>query len=103
MYTSFAVSERINAQVIIWAAAGAIYTAAHYLRNIVELVVILAHMMTFEVSWEPVASAATVAIKSMVLVAVIVGCVVGAVMYPAIVVAVFGVWCALMVSKPKGK
>jgi hypothetical protein len=88
MYTSFAFSERINAQVIIWAAAGAVYTAAHYIRNIVELVVILAHMMTFEVSWEPVASAATVAIKSTVLVAVIVGCVVGAAMYPGVVLCV---------------
>jgi hypothetical protein len=88
MYTSFAFSERINAQVIIWAAAGAVYTAAHYIRNIVELVVILAHMMTFEVSWEPVASTATVAIKSTVLVAVIVGCVVGAAMYPGVVLCV---------------
>jgi hypothetical protein len=100
---SYAIRQEVNLQTVLWSLGSAIYTAAHYIRNIVELVVILAHMMTFEVSWEPVASTATVAIKSTVLVAVIVGALAVTATYPAIVVAVFGVWCALMVSKPKGK
>jgi hypothetical protein len=85
---SYAIRQEVNLQTVLWSLGSAIYTAAHYIRNIVELVVILAHMMTFEVSWEPVASAATVAIKSTVLVAVIVGCVVGAAMYPGVVLCV---------------
>jgi hypothetical protein len=92
MSVSYAIRNEVNAQVIIWAICGALYqTAKGAQRFAAYLLACLPALLV----------ALQVGAKTMVLVTVIVGCVVMAAAYPAIVVGVFGVWCALMVSKPR--
>ena len=94
MSVSYSIRSEVNAQVIIWAICGALYqTAVSAQRFAAYLLSLLPALWV----------ALQVVSKATVLVAVLVGAVMVAAMQPAIVVGVFGVWCALMVSKPKGK
>jgi hypothetical protein len=92
MSVSYAISSEINTQVIIWAICGALYQTAKGAQRFAAYL-----LGCLPALWVAV----QVASKASVLVAVVVGCVAIAAMYPAIVVGVFGVWCALMASKPK--
>lgn len=96
--SSYALSERFNAQTILWATGSAIYQVAHCTRNVVELVVIIFHMMTFEVSWNP--ATAKAALK-------FIGCVAGlfagltlAILAPGLVVCVLVLVAFAAMSKP---
>jgi uncharacterized membrane protein YuzA (DUF378 family) len=94
MSVSYMIRNEVNFQTILWDSAIAVYRLARLIVSIA----------TWLATCGPAALAALqVGVKATVLVAVLVGCVAMAAMQPAIVVGVFGVWCALMVSKPKGK
>jgi hypothetical protein len=89
---SYTIRSEVNSQVILWTVAAAIYATAKGSQRLAAYLVSRAPALFV---------AMQVAVKVAVLVAVIVGAVACAAMYPAAIVGVFGVWVALMASKPK--